>query len=212
MVFWIQRIAIKGTLLWLTLTGGLPPAAVQSQEESSQSTKGHYYHAAAAAAAAASPASLLVTSHHRRVQQQATLSDFSNPRAPLHRTPDDQPEPQAISQAELQALWLQHMSPPLGEINNRDDTAGGDDDDHARRRFLLFVILLPAAAFVLGAYVVARPQKRILSWRKQRRHDGNTETEGLFQTTDERKLGPEQPYKDDNVPKKGFAEIKRNVI
>ena len=212
MVLWIQRIAIKGALLWLTLTGGLPPA-VQSQQESSQSTRGHYYHAAAAAAAAASPASLLVTSHHRRVQQQATSSDFSNPRAPLHRTPDDQPEPQAISQAELQALWLQHMSPPLGKINNRDDTAeGDDDDDNARRRFLLFVILLPAAAFVLGAYVLARPQKGILSWWKQRRHDGNTETEGLFQTTDERELGPEQPYQDDKVPKKGFAEIKRNVI
>lgn len=208
MVLWIQRVAIKGALLWLTLTGGLLPT-VQSQEELSQSTTGHSYHAAAASPTASLS---LATSHRRVLQRQTTTSDFSNPRAPLHRTPDDQPEPQAISQDELQALWLQYMSPPpLGTINNRDDTANGDDDDHARRRFLLFVILLPAAAFVLGAYVLARSQKGILSRQRRQRQDETAETEGLFQTTDEKELGPEQPYHD-KVPKKGFAEIKRNVI
>ena len=156
-------------------------------------------------------------SSHRRVQQSS--NNFVNPRFPLHRTPDDIPEPNAISPQELQALWLLQQSPHLDAGTNREQGADDKQGD-ARRRFLIVVIVVPALAFVLGATLLLRPQKGIL-WRRfadRRDKKQNTETEGLFQTTDENELAPQSPEqayytdKDNKVPEKGFAEIRRNVI
>ena len=201
-------------LWWVALAvGGLLPVTAAS---ASQQVAGH--------STFLGTPPLLPT--RRRIQQSTTTTitmDFANPRAPLHRTPDNVPEPNAIPAEELQALWLQQQSPLLNGdkgATNREEPAGEDSNEgNPRRRFLLFAILLPTVAFVLGAFVLLRPNQGLV-WRQvAERRNNNTETEGLFQTPEEPSPPPttntpEQPYRDDAgaVPEKGYAEITRNVV
>lgn len=159
-------------------------------------------------------------SHATRKLQSSSAFFSANPRAPSRRTPDDIPEPNSISRAELEALVLQQSAlsdsngEALGPVSNNDDrdTSSTTANDNVRRRFLFLVIFLPAIALLGGVYVLRRRGR----YTRQRNAAAiMSETEGLtkdYHPSAGKK--PSQPYRDntDDVPDKGYAEIRRNVI
>lgn len=160
-----------------------------------------------------------------RSLQEGSDTTFRNPRAPSRRTPDDVPEPNSIPQSELQALLLlQNENNRINATANREkdqaDGNGGNGGD-PRRRFLMAVIFIPTICLVLGTFVLFRAKKHF------RNSGSNTETEGLFQTQNDKEFVAqenlqEQPpppppkqsssYHDSVSDEGSFAEIRKNVI
>jgi hypothetical protein len=132
---------------------------------------------------------------HHRVLQQNNNNEFSNPRAPARRTPDDQ--------AEAGSLNIQ--------ATDRESSDSNDDDGKERHRFLL-TILIPTVAFVLGAaYLLQRRRRRL----PQRQSPDHEETDGLVHALEEDAFSTKEdlPYQDDgSAPSHAYAEIRRNVI
>lgn len=145
---------------------------------------------------------------HHRVLQQNNNNEFSNPRAPARRTPDDQAEAGSLSREELQTLLLGSHNI---QATDRESSDSNDDDGKERHRFLL-TILIPTVAFVLGAaYLLQRRRRRL----PQRQSPDHEETDGLVHALEEDAFSTKEdlPYQDDgSAPSHAYAEIRRNVI
>jgi hypothetical protein len=146
--------------------------------------------------------------HHRVLQQNNNNNnnEFSNPRAPARRTPDDQAEAGSLSREELQTLLLGSHN-----IQATDRESSDSNDDEERHRFLL-TIIIPTVAFVLcAAYLLQRRRRRL----PQRQSPDHEETDGLVHALEEDAFSTKEdlPYRDDDsAPSHAYAEIRRNVI